>query len=45
MNISKILTLSMTYLPCFTLIKSMACGVALLASGQAFAANQWGGGW
>jgi len=37
MNLSKTSMLSTTYPPRFTLIKSMACGLALLASGQAFA--------
>ncbi len=39
MNLSKTSTLSTSYPPRFTLIKSMACGLALLASGQAFAAG------
>lgn len=39
MSFSKMSVLSMSYPPCFTLIKSMVCGLALLASGQAMAAT------
>jgi len=37
----KYLTLSMSYPPLFALIKSIACGLALLASGQAAALSQY----
>ena len=41
MNSSKTPTLSTTYPPHFNLIKSMACGLALLASGQAMARTDY----